>query len=162
MSEVAHELNGRALADVTDPATQQVIKAGQQLPGFAFLRDDGSTLSGNWLWCGSWTEAGPLIQRRGTEDPSGLGIYPNWAWSWPMNRRVMYNRASCDVNGNPWDPDRRQVWWNEAQKRWVGNDVPDFKADSPAQRPHGSIHHESGRCRPYIRAARRHGGRSVP
>jgi len=130
LSEVARELNGRALGDVTDPATQQVIKAGQQLPGFAFLRDDGSTASGNWLWCGSWTEAGALIQRRGTEDPSGLGIYPNWAWSWPMNRRAMYNRASCDANGKPWDVDRRQVWWNEAQKRWVGNDVPDFKADS--------------------------------
>ena len=130
LSEVAKELNGRAIGDVTDPATQQVIKAGQQLPGFAFLRDDGSTTSGNWLYCGSWTEAGPLMQRRGTDDPSGQGIYPNWAWSWPMNRRVMYNRASCDVNGKPWDPDRRQVWWSEAQKRWVGNDVPDFKADS--------------------------------
>ena len=47
-----------------------------------------------------------------------------------MNRRVMYNRASCDASGKPWDADRRQVWWNEAQKRWVGNDVPDFKADS--------------------------------
>jgi formate dehydrogenase major subunit len=131
LSEVARELNGRALADVTDPATQQTFKAGQQLPGFAFLRDDGSTACGNWIWCGSWTEAGPLIQRRGTEDPSGLGIYPNWAWSWPMNRRVMYNRASCDLEGKPVDSDRRQVWWNEAQKRWVGNDVPDFKADSP-------------------------------
>ncbi len=130
LAEVARELNGKALADVTDPATQVTIKAGQQLPGFAFLRDDGSTSSGNWLWCGSWTEAGPLMQRRGTDDPSGLGIYPNWAWSWPMNRRVMYNRGSCDQNGKPWDPDRRQVWWNEAQKRWVGNDVPDFKPDS--------------------------------
>jgi len=131
LSEVAKELNGRALADVEDKASGQVIKAGQQLPGFAFLRDDGSTLGGNWIWCGSWTEAGALMQRRGTEDPSGLGIYPNWAWSWPMNRRVLYNRASCDVAGKPWDAARRQVWWNEAQKRWVGNDVPDFKADSP-------------------------------
>ena len=130
LAEVAREINGRALADVTDAATNTTIKAGQQLPGFAFLRDDGSTASGNWLYCGSWTEAGAMIQRRGTDDPSGLGIYPNWAWSWPANRRVMYNRASCDLNGNPWDPDRRQVWWNEAQKRWVGVDVPDFKADS--------------------------------
>jgi formate dehydrogenase major subunit len=130
LSEVAREINGRALADVTDAASSQVIKAGQQLPGFGFLRDDGSTASGNWLYCGSWTEAGPMMQRRGTEDPSGLGIYPNWAWSWPANRRVMYNRASCDLSGNPWDTDRRQVWWNEAQKRWAGVDVPDFKADS--------------------------------
>ena len=131
LSEVAKELNGRALSDVEDKVSGQVIKAGQQLPGFAFLRDDGSTLCGNWIWSGSWTEAGAMTQRRGTEDPSGLGVYPNWAWSWPANRRVLYNRASCDVTGKPWDIERRQVWWNEAQKRWVGNDVPDFKVDSP-------------------------------
>ncbi len=131
LSDVAKELNGRAIADVVDKGTGLVVKEGQQLPGFAFLRDDGSTLCGNWIWSGSWTEAGALSQRRGTEDPSGLGIYPNWAWSWPANRRVLYNRASCDVAGKPWDADRRQVWWNEAQKRWVGNDVADFKPDSP-------------------------------
>jgi formate dehydrogenase major subunit len=131
LSEIAKEINGRALADVTDAKLNQTIKGGQQLPGFAWLRDDGSTASGNWLYCGSWTEAGAQIQRRGTEDPSGLGVYPNWAWSWPANRRVMYNRASCDPAGKPWDPDRTQVWWNEAQQKWVGNDVPDFKADSP-------------------------------
>jgi formate dehydrogenase major subunit len=130
LSEVAKEINGKALADLTDPKTNVTIKAGQQLPGFAWLKDDGTTLSGNWLYCGSWTEAGALTQRRGTEDPSGLGIYPNWAWSWPMNRRVLYNRASCDVAGKPWDAPRRQVWWDEAKQSWVGNDVPDFKADS--------------------------------
>ncbi len=130
LEELAKELNGRAISDVTDEPTKTIIKAGQQLPGFSFLRDDGSTSCGNWLWCGSWTEAGSLAKRRGTEDPSGLGIYPNWGWSWPMNRRVLYNRASCDLNGKPWDPDRRQVWWNEAQKKWLGADVPDFKPDS--------------------------------
>ena len=130
LSELAKELNGRAISDVTDAPTQTTMKAGQQLPGFSWLRDDGSTSCGNWIWCGSWTEAGALTQRRGTDDPSGLGIYPNWAWSWPMNRRVLYNRASCDLNGKPWDPDRRQVWWNEAQKKWLGVDVPDFKPDS--------------------------------
>jgi formate dehydrogenase major subunit len=131
LAELAKELNGRAISDVTDEPTKTTMKAGQQLPGFSWLRDDGSTSSGNWLYCGSWTEAGALIQRRATDDPSGLGIYPNWGWSWPMNRRVLYNRASCDLNGKPWDPDRRQVWWSEAQKKWLGADVPDFKADSP-------------------------------
>jgi len=58
--------------------------------GFAWLKDDGTTTSGNWIYCGSWTEAGAMMQRRGTDDPSGLGIYPNWGWSWPMNRRVLY------------------------------------------------------------------------
>jgi formate dehydrogenase major subunit len=133
LAEVAKEINGRALADITDAATGQTIKAGQQLPGFAMLKDDGTTLCGNWLYCGSWTEAGAMSQRRGTDDPSGLGIYANWAWSWPANRRVMYNRASCDPSGKPWDAERKQVWWNETAQRWVGNDVPDFKADSKPQ-----------------------------
>jgi formate dehydrogenase major subunit len=131
LAEVAKEINGKALSDLTDPTQPGVtIKAGQQLPGFAWLRDDGTTACGNWLYSGSWTEAGPMMQRRGTEDPSGLGIYQNWAWSWPANRRVMYNRASCDASGKPWDAERRQVWWSEAQQKWLGNDVPDFKVDS--------------------------------
>ncbi len=130
LAEVAKEINGKALADITDPKTNITIKAGQQLPGFAWLKDDGTTISGNWLYCGSWTEAGAMMQRRGTDDPSGLGIYPNWGWSWPSNRRVLYNRASCDVDGKPWDPSRRQVWWDEAKQSWVGVDVPDFKVDS--------------------------------
>jgi formate dehydrogenase major subunit len=131
-AEVAKEINGRALSDLTDEKLfpGQTIKAGQQVPGFAWLRDDGTTACGNWLYSGSWPEAGPLMQRRGTDDPSGLGIYPNWAWSWPANRRVMYNRASCDPSGQPWDAERRQVWWSEAQQKWLGNDVPDFKVDS--------------------------------
>jgi len=129
LADVAREINGQALADITDPAGN-TIKAGQQLPGFAALKDDGTTLCGNWLYSGSWTEAGNQTIRRGTDDPSGLGIYPNWAWSWPANRRVMYNRASCDPAGKPWDAERRQVWWNESAGKWVGNDVPDFKPDS--------------------------------
>jgi formate dehydrogenase major subunit len=119
LSELARELNGRDLT------------TGQQLPGFAALKDDGSTSCGNWIWSGSWTEAGAQSQRRDPTDPSGLGIHPNWAWNWPMNRRVLYNRASCDVSGKPWDPSRALVWWNEGQNKWVGNDVPDFKPDSP-------------------------------
>ena len=117
----------RHLADLEDPKTKQRIKAGQQLPGFAWLRDDGTTSCGNWLYSRMWTEAGPHLARRGTDDPSGLGIYPNWAWSWPANRRVLYNRASCDVSGKPWDPDRRQVWWNESMQAWVATTSPTSK-----------------------------------
>ena len=130
LSEVAKEINGKALADLKDDKTGQEIKAGQQLPGFAWLKDDGTTISGNWLYCGSWTEAGAQSMRRDPSDPSGLGIHAGWAWSWPANRRVMYNRASCDLNGKPWDASRRQIWWSESGQKWVGNDVPDFKADS--------------------------------
>jgi formate dehydrogenase major subunit len=130
LAEVLKELNGKALADLEDPATKVQIKAGQQVPGFAWLKDDGTTACGNWIYSGSFTEAGNQTARRDPSDPSNMGVHPGWGWSWPANRRVLYNRASCDVNGKPWDASRRQIWWNDAQQKWVGNDVPDFKADS--------------------------------
>ena len=128
--EVLKEMNGKALADLEDPATKQQIKAGQQLPGFAWLKDDGTTSCGIWIYSGAYTEAGNQTARRDPSDPSGMGVHQAWGWSWPANRRVLYNRASCNVDGKPWDPTRKQVWWNEDSKKWVGNDVPDFKADS--------------------------------
>jgi formate dehydrogenase major subunit len=130
LSEVLKELNGKALADLEDPVTKVQIKTGQQLPGFAWLKDDGTTACGNWIYSGSFTEAGNQTARRDPSDPSNMGVHPGWGWSWPANRRVLYNRASCDVEGKPWDATRKQVWWNEAAQKWVGNDVPDFKADS--------------------------------
>jgi formate dehydrogenase major subunit len=131
LAEVLKEMNGKALADLEDPTTKQQIKAGQQLPGFAWLKDDGTTSCGIWIYCGAFTEAGNQTAKRDPSDPSNMGVHPNWGWSWPANRRVLYNRASCDVNGKPWDASRPQVWWNADAKKWVGNDVPDFKADSP-------------------------------
>jgi len=128
--EVLKEMNGKALADLQDPVTKQQIKAGQQLPGFAWLKDDGTTSCGIWIYSGAYTEAGNQTARRDPSDPSGMGVHPGWGWSWPANRRVLYNRASCDVSGKPWDPSRKLVWWNEDSKEWVGDDVPDFKADS--------------------------------
>jgi formate dehydrogenase major subunit len=130
LSDVLKEINGKALADLEDPVTKQQIKAGQQLPGFAWLKDDGTTMCGNWIYSGAFTEAGNMTARRDPADPSGLGVHQNWAFSWPANRRVLYNRASCDLNGKPFDPTRKQVWWNEATQKWAGNDVPDFKPDS--------------------------------
>jgi len=134
LAEVLKEINGKTFADAQDPVTKQELKAGQQLPSFAWLKDDGTTASGNWIYCGAYTEAGNLTMRRDAADPSGLGVHPSWGWSWPVNRRVLYNRASCNVDGKPWDTSRKQVWWNEAAQKWVGVDVPDFKADSkPAE-----------------------------
>jgi formate dehydrogenase major subunit len=130
LAEVLKEINGKTFVDVEDPVSKQQLKAGQQVPGFAWLKDDGSTACGNWIYSGAYTEAGNLTARRDPSDPSGMGVHQNWAWSWPANRRVLYNRASCNVDGKPWDPSRRQIWWNESTQKWVGNDVPDFKPDS--------------------------------
>jgi formate dehydrogenase major subunit len=130
LGEVLKEMNGKALADLHDEKdpTKIVKTAGQQVDGFAQLRDDGSTMCGNWLHSGVYTEAGNNAQRRINADPTGLGMFHNWAFSWPANRRVMYNRASADDKGRPWDPRRVGIQWNG--QRWVG-DVPDIKPDAP-------------------------------
>jgi len=128
--EIAREFNGKALGDIPDPKdkTKTLAKAGEQLATFAHLQDDGTTACGNWLFCGSWTQAGNNMARRDPSDPSGLGLTPAWGWSWPANRRILYNRASADPAGKPWDPKRKLIWW--AGEKWAGNDVPDFKIDS--------------------------------
>ena len=129
-NEVLKEINGRALADVHDPKdpTKILVKAGQQLESFGQLQDDGSTMCGNWLHTGVFTEAGNNAQRRNNADPTGLGMFHQWAFSWPANRRIMYNRASADAEGKAWDPTRPGIVWNGS--KWVG-DVPDIKPDSP-------------------------------
>ena len=115
LAEVAREINGKDAS-------------GAQLETFAALADDGSTLCGNWLYAGSFTEDGNMMARRGQEDPTGLGLYADWAWNWPLNRRILYNRASADGDGNPWDPERAPIRWNG--EGWVG-DVPDYGATAP-------------------------------
>ena len=117
---------------------------------------------GNWLYCGSWPDAGSNTQRRDPADPSGLGIHPNWGWSWPMNRRVLYNRASCNLDGKPWDPSRKQVWFNEATGKWAGNDVPDFKPDSNPKDHMGPFIMNPEGLGTVVCAAGRHGGWSFP
>ena len=88
---------------------------------FGQLTDDGSTAAGCWIYTGSYTDKNNMA-RRDTADPSGLGITPSWGWAWPLNRRILYNAASCDPTGKPWDPRRALVKWNG--EKWVGPDVP--------------------------------------
>ncbi|MDW7601611.1 molybdopterin-dependent oxidoreductase, partial [Stenotrophomonas maltophilia] len=111
--ELAMEYNGKALTDVFDPKdpTRLVRKAGEQLATFGDLRDDGSTASGCWIYIGAWGPTGNMMARRDNSDPTGIGNTLGWAWAWPANRRVMYNRASCDVAGQPFDPRRTLLAW---------------------------------------------------
>ena len=128
LDEVAKEINGWAIDEVRDASGAVVVRAGQQLARFADTRADGSTLSGNWLYIGMYTEAGNLSQRRSTADPSGVGRYSDWSFSWPANRRILYNRCSADAEGRPWDASRPSIAWTGS--RWAG-DVPDITVDSP-------------------------------
>jgi formate dehydrogenase major subunit len=127
--ELAMEYNGKALADLPDPKdkTKVLVKKGDQLAGFAQLQPDGTTASGCWIFSGAWTQAGNQMARRDNADPTGIGQTLNWAWAWPVNRRVLYNRASADLSGKPFDPTRKLIGWNGAA--WTGADVPDYKVD---------------------------------
>ena len=118
----AKEINGYFLKDVKIRET--LYKKGTLVPSFAFLQADGSTSSGNWLYCQSYTEKGNMMARRGRNDPSGIGLYPEWAWAWPVNRRIIYNRASVNTAGNPWDKEHPVIQWDQGTKKWKG-DVPD-------------------------------------
>jgi formate dehydrogenase major subunit len=113
---IAKEINGYDLV------------TGKLLPGFAALKDDGATSSGAWVYCGSYTEEGNMAARRETKDTFGLGLYSGWSWCWPVNRRILYNRASVDLQGQPRDKRRPLLRWDpvakDGQGAWVG-DVPD-------------------------------------
>ena len=125
-AELAQEMNGRALQTLYDPAdpSKVLVEAGKLVPNFGVLRDDGSTMSGCWIYAGSWTEDGNMMARRDNSDPGDIGTFLNWTFAWPANRRILYNRASCDLQGKPWDPARKLIEWNG--ERWAGFDVPDI------------------------------------
>jgi formate dehydrogenase major subunit len=142
---IAREMNGYALVpgiakSGTPGATYEV---GELIDWFNDLQTDGKTSSGNWLHCGQYTKASDTDKRdyaelitvvngissinkarkRGTVDTSlnQVGLYPNWSWCWPRNRRIIYNRAAVDLDGNPWDAEHPVLAWNGTT--WVGDVV---------------------------------------
>jgi formate dehydrogenase major subunit len=128
---IAKEINGYFLEDKEINGT--LYKKGTLVPSFAFLQDDGSTSSGNWLYCNSYTEKGNMAARRGKKDTSGIGLYSEWAWCWPVNRRIIYNGASVDPEtGVPWDKEHPVIVWNG--NKWTG-DVPDGAGVPGSGRP---------------------------
>jgi formate dehydrogenase-N alpha subunit len=132
--ELAKDMNGRALVDIKDATGAVTLRAGKLLDAFAQLRDDGTTTSGCWIFTGCYTEQGNQMARRDATDPRDQGIAPNWAWAWPANRRILYNRASADVAGRPWNPSKPIIEWNGSS--WVGIDVPDY---APTTKPGDAV-----------------------
>ena len=106
---------------------------GKHLAGFSDLKDDGSTTCASWIYCGVYPA--PDDNRAANRQPDSPGTpgaaHLGWAWSWPANRRIMYNRASADPEGRPWSERKKYVWWDQGKKQWVGYDVPDFPLDKP-------------------------------
>ncbi len=149
--QVAREINGYYLEDVFDKKVdppKQLGKKGDLCASFVHLQADGTTSCGNWIYSQSYTQKeGKVINmmaRRDKDDPTGLGMYPKWSWAWPVNRRIIYNRASVDLNGKPWDPKRAVIKWNATKEDpntkkpgvWEG-DVPDGPAPPMADEKAG-------------------------
>jgi formate dehydrogenase major subunit len=119
-NQVAKEVNGYDLT------------TGKLVNGFANLKNDGTTTCGCWIYCGSYVEPadeptapipGNRASRRSRDDsPYNVGLFSKWAWCWPVNRRILYNRASVDLKGEPFDKEHPVIWWKNGA--WTG-DVPD-------------------------------------
>ena len=108
---------------------------GKPLSAYTELKADGSTSSGCWIYCGVYKDGVNQCARRkpGSEQS---WVAPEWAWAWPANRRLLYNRASADPSGRPWSDRKAYVWWDENDGKWTGHDVPDFEVHkNPDYRP---------------------------
>jgi formate dehydrogenase major subunit len=105
------------------------IESGRFLTGYPELKDDGSTVCGCWIYCGCFKDGINQTARKKPHWEQDSYVAPEWAWAWPANRRIIYNRASADPDGNPWSERKRYVWWDGAVGKWTGMDVPDFEED---------------------------------
>jgi formate dehydrogenase major subunit len=138
MELVLKEINGYATEEITDKDGKVLYKKGQPLNTFAHMTDDGKTAGGCWIYTGVIVEGpdGKLVNKANMRKPADDKDYlaHGWGFAWPANRRILYNRASADLQGKPWSEKKKLIWWdpeapgNEPGKKgkWVGLDVPDF------------------------------------
>jgi formate dehydrogenase major subunit len=130
----------------------QTGKPDEHLTTFGDLKDDGSTTCASWIYTGMFPKPGIENLRAAHRNPDpegGAAANLDWGFSWPANRRIMYNRASAKPDGTPWSEEKKWVYWdpdkvNPATNKpgmWTGADVPDFavgKAPDAKAKP-GSI-----------------------
>ncbi|MBA2303310.1 MAG: molybdopterin-dependent oxidoreductase [Acidobacteria bacterium] len=101
------------------------LTRGEILDGFRFLRDDGSTACGCWIYSGVYEDG-----RNRARERTATGVYGHgWGYAWPADRRILYNRASARPDGRPWSDRKKLIWWDEASGEWTGADNPDFTRD---------------------------------
>jgi formate dehydrogenase major subunit len=121
--------------ETADPDAAAVLREingvgpdGRALSSYMQMKDDGSTTGGCWIYCGVYADEVNQARRRKPRQEQNL-VAPEWGWAWPLNRRILYNRASADPDGKPWSERKKFIWWDEQAGRWVGDDVPDFEVE---------------------------------
>ena len=139
---VTWALNGYRTAGTKFDVSSDEVET-DLLKGYSEMAADGSTACAMWIYSGYFNNNdAPLdptaqpVCHRSNEDNGGLGLYSGWAYSWPSNRRILYNRASADTKGQPWNPDKALVRWDADEKTWVQTDVADFvvaSGDKPVE-----------------------------
>lgn len=115
---VLKEINGYTIAD------------RKTVNSFTDLKDDGTTACGCWIYSGVYAKDQNQAARRKPGREQNW-VAHEWGWAWPMDRRILYNRASADPEGKPWSEKKKLVWWDEEQRKWTGLDTPDCIADRP-------------------------------
>jgi formate dehydrogenase major subunit len=141
---ILKEINGYSVrpsnqADqASDEQSVYMLHDAPHVPGFTALKSDGSTACGSWIYSGVYPEPG---NNRAASRISDGYTFLQWGFSWPANRRILYNRASADPQGHPWSERKKYVWWDEEQQKWTGVDVPDFPVNKPPNYtpPAGSV-----------------------
>jgi formate dehydrogenase major subunit len=106
-----------------EPSSEDVLRrisgvdltTGRAVDNYISLKADGSTICGCWIYSGVYADEVNQAARRKPHDGS------EWGWTWPMNRRVLYNRASADPQGRPWSERKKLVWWDPDKGEWTGS-----------------------------------------
>jgi formate dehydrogenase major subunit len=80
------------------------------LSSFSTLKDDGSTASGAWIYTGIYAPTQEFpggLNRAANRKGEDEWVAQEWGFSWPANRRILYNRCSADPEGRPWAKEAR-------------------------------------------------------
>ncbi len=135
-AHVLREMNGYTWAPTWEGRTQ--------LKSFAECKADGSTAAGIWIYTGVFPDEKTNRAASRQVDRSGKDYLQHlWGFAWPANRRILYNRASADLDGKPWIESKALISWDpnvdngpdKPKGKWVGKDVPDYKPDLPPRAP---------------------------
>jgi formate dehydrogenase major subunit len=134
-----------------------VVATGTPVKSSSDLKDDGSTACGAWIYSGIFAPTSLELEghNHAANRTGDDWVAAGWAFAWPANRRILYNRASADPAGQPWAKEARlarrfgqgakgYVYWDPealgpdpalpgqtVRGRWVGLDVPDFPITKP-------------------------------